>query len=314
MAFDGEIVFQDFTIVAQDSTSTTTDVNIPDATIRCCFSWPVYASVGDDDPKLNDFRSPLKRYDQSVTAVDMWLQKDVNGTFVDQVQLTDDTYGTFYALAFETKGGENLVGYKLQFRDVLIAFGVGIYRIRFDVTSAISGSVDQFSDEYCLKIYHPVSVDKSLRFEFTNRSLIGDPFDQERVQDFTNMLDGAGWVDQIRIPLGTLTGETSTFEQEVVKYSNGRQIDVTQGQEPTYQLIIGKLPYTVHQFIKTNVMQSDEILITDYTANNPIRPVVNRSVKLNGNYEPNWVDQAQLVGVTCEMVNRFNRYDKKQCP
>ena len=313
MAWIGEVIKQDFKLIPVDQTAVQGDVSIPDATLRCCFIWTVYASLSSTDSDKNDFRSFLKRYNSGVTGVDMWLQKDVNGTFVDQTQLTDDTYGKFYGFGFESKDNESLVGYKLNWRDVLAFDGIGIYRIRFDVTKVDTSQVDQFSDEYCLKNYHPISADKSLRFEFTNNSIIGDPFDQTRVQDFTNLLDGDGWVDQIRIPLGTLTGETSTFEQESVKYSNGNQVDVTQKQEPVYQLIIGKLPYNVHQFIKANVMQADEILITDYTAQNPIRPVVDRSVKLTGNYEPNWTDQAQLVGITTEMTNRFNRYDKKSC-
>jgi hypothetical protein len=309
MAWIGEVIKQDFKLIPVDQTAGTDDVDIPDATLRCCFIWTVYASLASTDSDKNDFRSFLKRYNDGVTGVDMWLQKDVNGTFVDQTQLTDDTYGTYYGFGFETRDNESLVGYKLNWRDVLAFDGIGIYRIRFDVTKVDTTQVDQFSDEYCLKNYHSISVDKSLRFEFTNNSIIGDPFDQTRIQDFTAL----NWVDQIRIPLGTLTGETSTFEQESVKYSNGNQVDVTQKQDPTYQLIIGKLPYTVHQFIKSNVMQADEILITDYTSQNPIRPVVDRSVKLTGNYEPNWTDQAQLVGVTTEMTNRFNRYDKKSC-
>ena len=117
MAWVGQVIKQEFKMIPLDQTAGVDDLNIPSAVIRCCFSWPVYAALVDDDPKLNDFKGFIKSYNSGVVSVDMYLQKVVNGDYLDQVQLVDDTFGTFYAYGFQERNGNSSVGYKMQWKD-----------------------------------------------------------------------------------------------------------------------------------------------------------------------------------------------------
>ena len=73
---------------------------------RCCYNLCVFADLSDADNYRNDWTSFLKIIPQSYSSVNMELEKYVDGVWTIQAALVDDTYGTFYALGFETKGNK----------------------------------------------------------------------------------------------------------------------------------------------------------------------------------------------------------------
>ncbi|GAF74974.1 unnamed protein product, partial [marine sediment metagenome] len=141
---------------------------------ECCFELPVFADAANTRNLENDFPSFLRWFDKSTTAVAMYLTKPSDSSFVD-VLLTDNTYGTFYALGFHTDIlGRNYVGYTINMRLVLLIEGQGSYQIKYVATTIQGDMPDQFDFQYCLQQYSAERADGSIRIEFENSHILGD--------------------------------------------------------------------------------------------------------------------------------------------
>ncbi len=84
-------------------------------------------------------------------------------------------------------------------------------------------------------------------------------------------------------------------------------------QLPQYQCELYALPATVHNILRTQVMQADRIVVTDYNANNA-EVYISKDVIHEGNYAPEWqLLQSKLATVKLKFNQGYNNLRKKRC-
>ena len=267
---------------------------------RCCYNLCVFADLSNSDNYRNDWTSFLKIIPKSYSSVNMELEKYVNGVWTIQASLVNDTYGTFYPLGFETKGNNNLIGYRINWVEVLTAFDTGKYRVKFDLTSTAI-----YSDSYCLESFSQYAVDNSVRIEWLWDSVIGDRHSQD-TRDFS----GLDWWNQIRICNGIFGYKKGGFETESRRYENGFEDSVSKTYSEDYTMILRGLPIEVHDVIIYDLPQADEILITDYNSWNNSGSYIDKSVEISGAYEPNYQGINTKPSIQLTFKDRFSNRRK----
>jgi hypothetical protein len=73
------------------------------------------------------------------------------------------------------------------------------------------------------------------------------------------------------------------------------------------------LPESLHNLLKTDVLQADRIIVTDYNKNNA-EQFIDVCVRGNSDYEPQWNEsRSKLASVELKFILEFNNYRKKRC-
>lgn len=266
---------------------------------KCCYDLNVFADSSDTDEYKNDNSNVIKIIPQQYT-ITMKLQKLVSGTWTDQATLNDNSYGTYYAQGFETKGNNDYIGYAISWRTVLSAFGVGRYRIEFD-----AGSGDAiYSEEYCLRVFTQAAADRSVRIKYLWNSVIGDA-DQTKQRDFS----GLNWWNEIRLQPAIFGEKKATFEVETVRYQTGKERAVKKSFKEEYLLLIKQLPSELHDVVLNDILLSDEIQITDYNKLNAAR-FVDQEVEVSGGYEPNYSNAKPYPDVSVTLIDKYDNRRK----
>lgn len=288
-------------------------------TDACCFTLPVFAETIGTDEFKNDNHSILKRYDKNIySLVYQVLQKYEGGEWIDKAILTNDDYGTVYVFGLlkDSLDTLNYVGYQIEWQKVLIEFGEGSYRFKYEETKHDLSTDESFYQfEFCLKNYTPYAVDNTTRFTWYTKGFRGDSEDDLNTWDFEQVAEvvgGKGWFNQMRFPDSFFGGNKSSYEHEYVRYENGQQVWTKNEQIESYKWRSGHYPANLHDWIKTNILQADTIIITDYTGGNP-NVLSNKYVNHDGNYEPNWRAGILNAYVSVDFVQAFQNRIKKRC-
>lgn len=310
MAQFGEEIHSTFLILKENPVTISGSVDIPASTTNeCKVCLNVLADILNADEFKNDKTAFLFKFNESVMSINFILQEKINNIYQDVIPaLIGNSMGTLFPLGFivdEKK--RKYIGYLLNWRNVLIVHGEGFFRMK-TIQPAAMGFPEQIqiSDEYCLKKYSPDRANGTVRIETTTSGLRGDINNKKDIVSF-----GSGWYNSIRI-CGMFGFDTSEFQEEKTEYRNGQVRWVKDEQQVKYILKLRPINSDLHNFIKTDILQSDEILITDYNKNNPnkhIRENVNRA----GNYEPRWDRGTKLGSVDISFVSAFNNLRKKLC-
>lgn len=287
-----------------DSGSTTPFPECDDNKFDCNFIVPVFANASGSELE-NDKSSILAMFEAWTTASVFVIQKKVGGVWTDQATITDQTYGEYYALG--TLDFTSYAGIVLYWSVILDSFGEGEYRIKLTETNPM-GNVETFSRTYCLKTFGCGGKNNTVRLEWYLNSGIGDIDNDKKVLDFS----GLNWYSQIRLPNSIFGYPISSYEDEQIQYGNGEIQNVKDIQEEKYTLTIGAVPAWVHNIIKTYALQSDKLLITDYSANNP-QEIIQKEVKRTSAYEPRWIKTSKCSPVTVEFKPSFNRLERFRC-
>jgi len=188
---------------------------------------------------------------------------------------------------------------------VLSTHGTGFYRLKTDETN-LFGNFEQLSAEYCLLAYTSYRANGTVKLETTTTNLMGSIADPTDVVSY-----GAGWYTSLRL-CGMFGFDTSEYTEERTEYRNGQQKWVKDEQTVKYILKLKPVNGELHNFIKTDILQADEILITDYNANNPNKHI-SVNVNRNGSYEPQWQPKTLLAKVDVNFKSAFNNLRKKLC-
>ncbi len=264
---------------------------------KCCYPLNVYADTTDDDPLKNDFSAPIKIIPLQYTCT-MYLQKLVDGAWTNQATLNNNTYGTYYALAFETRNNNNYVGYNIDWRKVLdtgaAGFGEGKYRVHFDLTT-----FDLYSEEYCLRTFSTLAVDNTVRVEYTHNRLIGDE-NQKKTRDFV----GFDWVNQLRFNEAYFGNRSAAFETEDVRYENGLEKTVAKSFVESFKLELRELPEEVYKLLVHDVLMGENITMVDYNSIN-IGTYAEVVIDIDGTVEPNYADLRQTADVTLDLKSKY---------
>ena len=306
----GECIKGDFTIIATNPLvdNPTLSGIVPTSSVaQCCTKTTFFASTLDDADLKNDKTSALFVLSSSVSAAILSLQKaDAAGDFADVTTLVDDTYGTFYALSFNTDDdARKYIGYKVDMRAVIIGFGVGSYRITAALTT-IFGSKSIYSNDWCLKEWSASGIDGTVRIETRTNGIRGVATSQTDYIDF-NALD---WYNQTRLK-GMFGFETSEFSREKVEYSNGQNEWITDEQTVKYILKLKPIDENTRDFLRVDVLQADEIIITDYNSKNAFTNI-ETYVNGDGSFEPRF-NIKEALPVDISFVSAFNNLRKKRC-
>lgn len=309
---NGEVIKRVVKKLQNDPRTIPRTVDIPeDTTIDCCFCIPAFGNTGDDDDLLNDFHSFLWNFNSFITGATLHLQKWEGSGFVDKVALTDSSYGEFFSFGFKVINGDNLIGYRIDWRTVLadVALGVGSYRLRIELTDVLGTTSEKFSFAFNLKHYNAVLVNRSVRVEFTNNNFIGNWEDYTKKKNFSDL----AWTNQVRLPCSIFGKETSTFETDEVQFADGFVRDLEDDQDPKYILDCDGLPFWLHRFMKVEAFQADTILMTDYNSRNAAGTFVELNVKRDGDYTPNYESNPAEPSVSVQFKLRQNNLKKDIC-
>lgn len=304
MALRGEAYKKTFTLIPQGLTPQDTIEYLAERDEKCCYTLLALATDENTDPLQNDIHSFYFGYSNVITSSILKLYK--NGIYLGE--LSSLGYGTSYPFGFHEDDGKRYVGFKLNWRDVLIAEGEGNYHVVADSTTLMGTSYVEESFHFCLMKYNTARANGTIRFDFTHNGIIGN---RDNDRD-TISFKGLEWYNNIRV-YGIVNKETTPFESEQIQYNNGRRIDVSSQQDPEYQIQINMSPYYLHKYLRTDVLQADDIYVTDYNANCPLKPFINQNLKHKGSYEPNWLPKTKRAGVYITMVKTYNNLRKKFC-
>lgn len=312
MALDGESIKINTITLADDPTLPGPELSAVNEKIGICpFVLPVLAVNGvSDDPVRNDKVSFYYGFNAAVVTVVLELWKCGAKAPVDT--LTDNTWGEFFAKGFHNYDGKDYGGYLLDFNLVIqhIDGGEGNYFIKGTVTG-ITGAVKYiYSKNFCLKEYTDARADKTVKIEWYHNRIIGSTEDDyDRVS-----YKGLNWYNSLRLPESFFGRPRFEYTEEETQYQDGEYDEVDYSHDVYYELLCARLPWHVHNCIRNDVLMSDVILVTDYNLLNPIKPIIQKSVKRANNYEPAWKQKdVENVSVVVEFKQAVNNLHRRIC-
>lgn len=284
----GERIKQDAIFVPSDPSkyNKTIPPPIPDGSIadfacgQCCFKMDVFAHLSDSDVLKNDKNSFYFYADSGITDIFIRIQKSNCGDWFQELPLNNNTYGRFFEYGkhpdfsgadFQDDYGKKYTGFQIDWRQILLNahgdnLGVGIYRITATYSDIFGNTYEVIDDrEFCLKKYLPNLVNGTVRVETLTQGLRGSMDDPQNLIDYST-----GWSDQIRLP-GIFFYKNSSYTKEYNQYGDAdfnALKPIINEQVPKYQLTIKPVPGFIDWYLSTNVLQADQILITDYNSSN----------------------------------------------
>lgn len=303
----GEAFKKDFTAIKTGAPEQATIDYVEESADRCDFLLPVLAQLVGSDNLKNDVTSVYFGYSDYITGVTLKLYK-----CDDEVEVLNvNSWGQFYAYGFHEDEGKKYIGYKIFWQSILldVDLGEGEYYIKAECTTITGGTFEEESIRYCLKSYTNARADETVRLEWINNGYLGNINNDRDVISYK----GLNWYNSLRLPNAIVNREKSEYESEEIQYSSGQIDDVTDEQTIIFDLEIAPIPNFLHKIIKTEALQSDELKVSDYNANNPLKPFLNKDLKRVGGYEPNWQLNAKYSSVTIQLKPKYNNLRKTFC-
>lgn len=307
---DGNAIKDIFFLVRSDPNKPVVTLDLPATTIKnCCddYTIKVYANTGDADEFKDDKTSFLFKFESIVSGAVLTLQQFIDGTWTDVDTLNNTDNGIFYSYGFYTNSyEEKYIGYQIYWRNVLISFGAGSFRVKCAATISIGGSNTQYTNTFCLFVYTPERVDKTIKIEYYNNRLTGDKSDDKKFFDYGEL----NWYNALRIP-GFFGYPSSAFESNYVQYNTGLRVEYEDKQEPEYTFKSMPIPAYVLKIIQYDILQADRILITDYNNNNA-EEWIQKEVQRTSAFNPNWKPlQNKLASVELKFRQSYNHLTKR---
>jgi hypothetical protein len=263
----GEKLMQVAYLVTIPQTNSLCDLSTP----MCPFNLKVYAERSKADELRNDITSFYEYGDLFINAIEFTLQKrddTCNGDFLDKQVINDLSLGRFFAFGesndflggtFTDDYNKKYTGLQLDWHSVLLAYGIGNYRLKIRKTDTTGAITTGYSPDYCLKEWNCNLTDGSVIIEFWNEGLRGS------LQDPLNYIDyKGGWYDRIRVD-ATFIQKGSKYQEERNQYGDSLynvMKPYISEQKPEYLLHIKPIPGDLDDFISTNILQADRILVT----------------------------------------------------
>lgn len=310
----GEVCFKLFNRVVEPS-ALTTRTSVPAFKLKeCCFSLPALANLVGSDYYENDQHTIYGKYDTNFySLVTILIEKYVNGIWTQQEEVLGNTSGTSYNYGLYTSSDftQRYVAFIADWQKILNNYGEGSYRFRFkEIDFALNTTYSVYPFEFCLRGYTEDRANGTTRFDFTLKGYSGNWVDDTDTWDFTRFPNGL--FNQIRLPDSFFGYNKSSYEREYIRYSNGQQQWLQDEQIEGYSWNSGHYPAELHDFLKTNMIQADELSVTDYNSNNP-NIIKDKQIKPDSNYEPEWQYNNKRAFVNLDFVQEYQNRRKRRC-
>ena len=303
----GEVQKQLFKVLASSPDVSTQAFKKASSTFaECCEEKYVYADLSNDRNEYNDFNSFLKYFSDSISSVDIYIQKCISGVWTDLDQIIDDSLGDFFPYKYQISDGENYVGALIKWRNILQTYSTGKYRLRFETTNIFSDVSSLYTDAYSLREYDAELVDGTVKIDYTMTGMCPD----FETTDKRKYFGKTGWINSIRLN-GYFGYEKANYGQEVVEYANRSKINVITDETKEYRLQTYDLDKSTHNQLMDELMNADIVTISDYNRDN-FGNYVNIQLVPTGAYEPKYNElQSKKAMVVLAFNNGINNLEKR---
>lgn len=308
MALDGECIKDLFELIPKQR-RIPSNPPLPPARVTCCglCAYKPLASSTDTDYFKNDINGFTFYFENDVTNAAYVLQKwnSATGLFQNIENITDNSFGVYSPFGFFTNvENQTFIDLQLSWHDVIVAHGAGSYKIRIDVAS-ILGNYTMLSDEYCLHEYSPRIANGTVRIEYYDSGIFGINNDDLGKRDYDTM----SVYNSLRLR-GVFSFKKAAYSEDYTLYDNGERVWTKDEQEPEFELELRPICWNFHELIRTDVLQADRILITDYNKEN-FATWVQKSVQKTSEYAPNFfINQSKLASVKLTFRQSANNLQK----
>jgi len=291
-----------------------------------CYINPVFASTSDSDLLKNDKNMFLLEYPflfsyQWGAALSVFSLEEFNGsTWITTAVLNNNLYGILYD--FQSLCIKNWRGFQISWRNVLIAFGEGLYR--FKSTSSLFGNSSILvSEPFCLKEWSCSGTDVTVRWETVIAGgRLGSIVNDKRVFEFCCVQDGLNgaaqqispvtWNDQIRV-YAFFGREKTEYERVQIEYQNGEVIQVRNEAIQKFEYESALQPKWVHDRLKAYALMADQLYVTDYNWNNSDYEIKKKGVVPDGSYEPEYNENTRYSNVKVQFKEAFQNVIRDKC-
>lgn len=232
----------------------------------CTKDIPVFAySLDGDDSYKNDFSSYITEAPEGGAVIGTLIRIETDGSETEYV-ITDDTYGTFYALSVMR---DNVWGFILDWFKVSLLLGNGWYKFNLKVENvATTVIVDKTTPCYRLKPYSCQAAHRTVRIETEQSGYIEDGFDYRNLARPDKLTRVSPWPQQIRW-YGKFWALAPTLLTDNLVDNKRNSLQVQAQIIDNFQLRLEFIQTTVSKhFFKDNLL-ANKILISDYNRNNP---------------------------------------------
>lgn len=219
------------------------------------------------NPERNDFATMLYKVFGNNTITFSLQKWNINVWDEVVADLSATSYGTYYQPGILEEAPvpiSKFTGYRLEWRQVLINDGAGIYRMKAAGTF-LGVAWEDCGRIYCLKEYSTNAANHTVRFEWTNNGIVSYANPNTGIFNKTDYKN-IDWADMIR-----LTGAFGFPEdkQDVIdlSYQVGNHLEIERIRDKTnysYKFKSGYYPAWVHYLLKDIAFKSNSLLATDY--------------------------------------------------
>jgi len=292
--------------------------SVPDANelelVECCYDLSILVEKDNpavQDPKKNDKTSYFDYFDLSINSATMILAKCVDGAEVDQVTITDNTYGTFSDFGVETHDGNNYISLKnINWTLIYDTFGAGRYQFRIETTSVLPSTTTTPRRDFVYNVQEFTNL-RANTTVFMKHFNTGN-FAELRTNGATKFTYPDNWEDGKR--LSSIFGnDTDEMEESYTVYNDGSDEPVERKIIPKYTWELDDMPQNIKQYVQFVVRSAKRVEMTNYQNNNPTKHDT-ISVQATGGFDPEYIKQYSKSGVVIEFKHYYpDNFTVKQC-
>ena len=220
----------------------------------CCYTELALAELDPDKDRNWKSDKSSFLFNKSIPAdtIELKIFKCENEEEVEKAILNDNTYGEYRAAAYF--GDDLRVGFILEWKAILAAFGPGKYFLRAN-REIINRASEVETHKFNLQPYDEFIANKTIRIQTISKGIIEGGIDDTG--------DGVEWEQMVRIR-GKFWNPQPTFETDNYQDTN-RNINQIQDEiTTTYDLELENIPRQIAKPLIYDKLLANQIFITDY--------------------------------------------------
>jgi hypothetical protein len=306
----GESIKQDFTVISKSPVKSLTASDIitqQDSSVCCVDPLIALAEASFTNVFYNDSHSVSFDWNNNFVSAVMYLEKYVNGAWSPTI-LNSTAYGTLYSFGhYVTIYSENKIGYEITWALVLAGLGEGHYRVRCTGTTMTGATYNKYSLQFKLLTYTSDRANETVRIEWWLNGNVGDQTNDLIKKDYGTL----NWYNQLRLSKSKFGFDETETAFEGVKYQDGKVVWLKKSDIEKYTLKTGLLDNDVRRYLLYDVLNGDEIRITDFNQINA-NDHVKRYVNYKGGFKVNYIDGNILASCEISLEQAYQNNEHKR--